>query len=139
MPLMATSVVVGFGGVVAMTSSFKAFTTAIVEAGVHPLLSMFAAISTISGITGSASGGLRIFMETMAEAFVAKGLDPAELHRLVAMASGGFDSLPHCGAVIAMLTITQLTHKQAYKEVGIVTVVVPVIATLATIGLAMVI
>ncbi len=38
-----------------------------------------------------------------------------------------------------MLTITQLTHKQAYKDVGIVTVVVPVIATLATIGLAMVI
>ena len=39
--------------------------------------------------------------------------------------------------MIAMLTITQLTHRQAYKDVGVVTVVVPVIATLATIGLAM--
>ncbi|GGX65469.1 hypothetical protein GCM10011309_14650 [Litorimonas cladophorae] len=52
--------------------------------------------------------------------------------------SGGFDSLPHCGAVIAMLTITGLTHKEAYKDVGVVTVIIPVIATLASIVLAMV-
>jgi len=39
--------------------------------------------------------------------------------------------------VIAMLTITQLTHKQAYKDVGVVTVVVPIVATLATILLAL--
>ena len=136
MPLMATSVVIGFAGVVAKTASFKAFTTAIVEAGVHPLISMFAAISTISGITGSASGGLRIFMETMADAFLAKGVDPAELHRLVAMASGGFDSLPHCGAVIATLTITGLTHREAYREIGVTTVIIPVIATLVALALA---
>jgi H+/gluconate symporter-like permease len=46
------------------------------------------------------------------------------------MASGGFDSLPHCGAVVAMLVITGLTHKEAYRDVGMVTVVIPVIATL---------
>jgi len=100
---------------------------------------MFGAISTVSGITGSASGGLQIFMATLAQDSWALGISPEELHRLVAMASGGFDSLPHCGAVIAMLTVTGLTHKQAYKDVGMVTVVVPVVATLATIALAMVI
>jgi H+/gluconate symporter-like permease len=87
----------------------------------------------VSAITGSASGGLQIFMSTMADAYLAMGIAPDELHRIVAMASGGFDSLPHCGAVIAMLTITQLTHKQAYKDVGIITVAIPVIATLVTI------
>ena len=39
---------------------------------------------------------------------------------------------------IAMLTITGLTHKEAYKDVGIVTVVIPVIATLASVFLAMI-
>ena len=53
------------------------------------------------------------------------------------MARGGFDSLPHCGAVIAMLTITQLTHREAYKDIGIVTVVIPVIATLSAIAVAL--
>ncbi len=47
------------------------------------------------------------------------------------MASGGFDSLPHCGAIVAMLTITGLTHKEAYRDVGMITVVIPVLATLA--------
>lgn len=139
MPLVATASVIGFGGVVVNTLGFQAFTTAIVSADMPPLLSMFSAISIVSAITGSASGGLQIFMSTLAEPYLAMGIDPGELHRLVAMASGGFDSLPHCGAVIAMLTITGLSHKEAYKDVGIVTVVIPVIATLASIGLAMVI
>jgi H+/gluconate symporter-like permease len=137
LPLMATSAVIGFGGVVAQTSGFATFTGAVIGSGLPPHLSMFAAASTVSGITGSSSGGLQIFMATMAEPYLALGIDPQELHRLVAMASGGLDSLPHCGAVIAMLTITQLTHKQAYKDVGVVTVIVPVVATLATTALAM--
>lgn len=137
-PLMATAAVIGFGGVVVQTTGFQTFTNALTGADVPPLFSMFAAISTVSGITGSASGGLQIFMSTMADTYLAMGIEPGELHRLVAMASGGFDSLPHCGAVIAMLTITQLTHKQAYKDVAVVTVLIPVIATLATVLLAMV-
>ena len=137
-PLMATAAVIGFGGVVVQTGGFATFTELVTGADVSPLLSMFAAISTVSGITGSASGGLQIFMSTMAEHYLALGVAPEVLHRLVAMAAGGFDSLPHCGAVIAMLTITQLTHKQAYKDVAIVTVVIPVIAALSATGLAMI-
>lgn len=131
-PLLATAAVIGFGGVVVQTSGFSAFTSAVVGADIPPLLSAFAAISVVSGITGSASGGIQIFMETVADKYLAMGIDPDELHRLVAMASGGFDSLPHCGAIIAMLTITGLTHKEAYRDVGIITVIIPVIATLAS-------
>ena len=138
MPLMATSTVIGFGGVVAATAGFAAFASAVTQSNLPPLLSLFAGISVVSSLTGSASGGLQIFMATMAESYVAMGIDAQEFHRILVMASGGLDSLPHCGAVIAMLTITGLTHKQAYKDVAVVTVVVPVIATLLTIGLAMV-
>jgi len=138
-PLLATSAVIGFGGVVAQTGGFAAFTEAIVGADLPPLVSMFTAASTISGITGSSSGGLQIFMATFADSYLAMGLAPEEIHRLVAMASGGFDSLPHCGAVIVLLQISQQTHRQAYKDIGAVTVVVPVIATILTIGLAMLI
>lgn len=138
MPLLSTAAVIGFGGVVVRTAGFATFTEAVVSANVPPLLSMFGAVSSVAGITGSASGGLQIFMATMSEPYLAKGIDPATLHRLAAMASGGFDSLPHCGAVIAMLTITQLTHREAYKDIGIVTVVIPVIATLSAIAIALV-
>jgi H+/gluconate symporter-like permease len=138
MPLMSTAAVIGFGGVVVRTSGFRTFTDAVVSADIPPLLSMFGAVSAVAGITGSASGGLQIFMATMAEQYLAKGVDPGTLHRLAAMASGGFDSLPHCGAVIAMLTITQLTHREAYRDVGVVTVAIPVIATLVALTIALV-
>ncbi len=138
-PLFATSVVIGFGGVVVQTAGFGTFSSALLSFDQYPMLSMFGAVSTVSGITGSASGGLQIFMQTMAPEYLAMGISAEELHRLTVMASGGFDSLPHCGAVVAMLAITRLTHKQAYRDVAVVTVVIPVIATLCCIALASVI
>ena len=135
-PLFATAVVIGFGGVVVQTTGFLAFAQTLTSFDEYPLLSMFGAVSTVSGITGSASGGLQIFMETLAPSYLAMGIEPAELHRLAVMASGGLDSLPHCGAVIAMLAITRLTHAQAYRDVAVVTVAIPVIATLVCIAIA---
>jgi len=106
------------------------------DSGLPPLLSMFGATSLTAALVGSASGGLQIFMGTLAPEYLAMGIDAPTLHRLATMASGGFDSLPHCGAVVAILTITKLTHKEAYKDIFVITVVVPVIATLAAIALA---
>jgi H+/gluconate symporter-like permease len=33
------------------------------------------------------------------------------------MASGGMDTMPHNGAVITLLMVTGLTHRQSYKDV----------------------
>lgn len=139
MPLLNTAAVIGFGGIVVQTVGFQDFSSAMLNSGLPPKISAFMSISVVSAITGSASGGLQIFMSTMADSYLAMGIPADELHRIIAMASGGFDSLPHCGAVIAMLTITQLTHKQAYRDVGVITVVIPVVATLAVMGLSSVI
>ena len=136
MPLFNTAAVIGFGGIVVQTIGFQDFSSAMLNSGLPPKLSAFASISVVSAITGSASGGLQIFMTSMADSYIAMGIPVDELHRIVAIASGGFDTLPHCGGVIAMLTITQLTHKQAYRDVGIITVIIPVIATLAVIGIS---
>lgn len=37
------------------------------------------------------------------------------------MAGGGMDDLPHNGAVITVLAITGLTHKVAYKDIFVIT------------------
>ena len=132
MPLINTAAVIGFGGVVTQTVGFDSFTKLMLESPLPPLLSMFTSVSLVSAITGSASGGLQIFMQTMAPAYLDMGIAVETMHRISTMASGGFDSLPHCGAVVAMLTVTGLTHKDAYRDVGVITVVIPVIATLLT-------
>jgi len=136
MPLINTAVVVGFGGVVAQTSGFASFSKLVLNAPLPPLVSLFFSVNVVSGIVGSASGGLRIFMETLAPSYLEMGIEPEVLHRIATVASGGLDSLPHCGAVIATFTIMGLTHRQAYRDVFIVSVLIPLIATLAIIAVA---
>ncbi|MDM8349927.1 GntP family permease [Pseudomonas sp. sp1636] len=135
MPLLNTAAVIGFGGVVTQTSGFAQFAQWVLTLDLPPLLSIFASVSVVSGIVGSSSGGLQIFMQTLAPKYLEMGVEPEVLHRIAAIASGGFDSLPHCGAVIAMLMIMGLTHKQAYRDIFVVTVLIPVIAVLGCIAL----
>lgn len=134
-PLIATAVVIGFGSVVTKTSGFIELSQWLLSLDFNPLLSIFVSVSLMSAIVGSSTGGLQIFLSTMSDSYIAKGVEPDILHRVAAMASGGFDSLPHCGAVVAVLAIAGLTHKEGYKDIGVVTVVIPVFATLATIGI----
>ena len=135
MPLLNTAAVIGFGGVVTQTAGFSQFSQWILTVDLPPLLSIFASVSVVSGIVGSSSGGLQIFMQTLAPKYLEMGVEPEILHRISNIASGGFDSLPHCGAVIAMLMIMGLTHRQAYKDIFVMTVLVPVIAVLCCIAL----
>jgi H+/gluconate symporter-like permease len=45
------------------------------------------------------------------------------LHRVASMASGGMDTLPHNGAVITLLAITGLSHRQSYIDIFSMTII----------------
>jgi len=114
----------GFGGVIALLPGF-----AVVSAGLkaipNPLVNEAVTVTVLAGITGSASGGMSIALATMSDTFIAsaKAADiPLEVfHRIAAMASGGMDTLPHNGAVITLLAVTGLTHRQAYGDIFVIT------------------
>lgn len=135
MPVLNTAIVIGFGSVVSQTESFQWFVDTMLNLDMSPLLSLLSSVSVIAGITGSSSGGLQIFLQTMGQSYLELGIPADVLHRLAAMASGGLDSLPHCGGVIAFLTIMGSNHKESYKEIFIVSVLIPIFAAL--IGIAM--
>lgn len=137
LPLINTAAVIGFGGVVIQTGGFHAFASWLLELPLPPLVSVFLSANLISGITASASGGLQIFMSSLAPAYLDAGVSPEILHRIANLAAGGLDSLPHSGAVIALFTLMGLTHKEAYRDIFVVTVLVPLIAALFVVGLAM--
>jgi H+/gluconate symporter-like permease len=63
----------------------------------------------------------------MSETFIANaqaaGIPLEVFHRVAAMASGGMDTLPHNGAVITLLAVTGLTHRQSYKDVFAITII----------------
>ncbi|UMZ74227.1 GntP family permease [Natranaerofaba carboxydovora] len=130
MALINTSCIVGFGSVVQNVDAFQSFVNFAFNLPFPPLISVVFAVNIIAGITGSASGGLTIFMETMGTEYVNMGLDPEILHRVSSLSSGGLDSLPHSGAVITVLTVIGVTHKEAYKDLGMVTAAIPVAVTI---------
>jgi H+/gluconate symporter-like permease len=115
----------GFGGVIAALPGFAAVRAAVASSIHDPLLNVAVTTNILAGITGSASGGLTIALATMADTFVqnatAAGVPREVLHRVAAMASGGMDTLPHNGAIITLLAITGLTHRQSYKDIFVLT------------------
>ncbi|PTB84946.1 citrate transporter [Pseudidiomarina aestuarii] len=137
LPLINTAAVIGFGGVVIQTAGFHQFAIWLVELPVPPLLSVFFSANLISGITASASGGLQIFMSSLAPVYLEAGVSADILHRVANIAAGGLDSLPHSGAVIALFTLMGLTHKEAYKDIFVVTVLIPIVAALVVVAAAM--
>ncbi len=55
--------------------------------------------------------------EQWAEMAVEQGVTLEALHRIVAIASVGIDPVPHCGALVTLLAICGLTHKEAYFDI----------------------
>ena len=115
---------------IASLAAFALIKSAVVNvAPGYPLLSASIAANVLAGITGSASGGMSIALAALGDSYrqlaIENGISLEWMHRVVAMSSGGFDTLPHNGAVITMLIICGLTHRQAYKDLGMVTLVIP--------------
>ncbi len=121
---MNTASEYGFGAVIAALPGFAVIADGL-KAIPNPLVNEAVAVSTLAGVTGSASGGMSIALAAMADRFLAAaqsaGIPPEVLHRVAAMASGGMDTLPHNGAVITLLAVTGLTHRQSYHDIFAVT------------------
>jgi H+/gluconate symporter-like permease len=121
---MNTASEYGFGGVIAALPGFLTVANTL-KAIPHPLLNEAVSVNLLAGLTGSASGGLSIALAAMAETFLQNahtaGIPPAVLHRVASMASGGMDTLPHNGAVITLLTVTGLTHRESYGNIFVIT------------------
>ena len=135
--ILNTAVVVGFGVVIKGTAGFVTLKALVTGIKGSPLISFAIATTSLAGVTGSASGGLGISMEILSEQFIDlaqnTGLSLEVLHRVASVAAGGLDSLPHSGAVITLLLVCGLNHKKSYADIGMVTVLVPVVALIATI------
>ncbi|GAB3344974.1 GntP family permease [Lysobacter tyrosinilyticus] len=123
---MNTASEYGFGAVIAALPGFLVVAHAL-EAIPNPLVNEAVTVTAMAGITGSASGGMSIALAAMAETFIAHaqaaGIPMEVLHRVAAMASGGMDTLPHNGAVITLLAVTGLSHRQSYKDIFAITMI----------------
>jgi H+/gluconate symporter-like permease len=141
LPIFNTASLVGFGAVIAALPVFDRIGEAVLSiGGGNPLVSVSASVAALSAMTGSASGGMSIALDALGATFVelarTSGVSMEAMHRATAVASGALDALPHNGAVITLLAVCKISHRDGYLDVFVVSIVGPIIALLALILLA---
>ncbi len=131
-----TAAVVGFGTVAKVSPAFDAAVVWVTHLPGNGLVSAAIAVSAIAAMTGSASGGQAIALPILGPHYLDQGVDPDQLHRVVAISSGALDSLPHNGYVVTTIrAICGETHAAAYPAMGALTVLVPLAGLLLCLGL----
>ena len=143
LPAMSVASLVGFGAVVAAMPAFAVVRDAVLGIGGGPLVSLAVATNVLAALTGSASGGLTIALDALGATYMTRaaeiGLNPELLHRVAVIGSGTLDSLPHNGAVVTLLAVCGLTHRDSYRDIVVVGVIGALVALAAVIALGSVV
>ena len=133
--IINTSAAVGFGSVVRAVPGFQALQTNDGIGGAH--CCRCGCCNVLAGATGSASGGMGIALEALGDKLytlaLETGISPEAFHRVASLASGGLDTLPHNGAVLTLLAVTGLTHKESYLDIMMTSLVIPIVATIVAV------
>lgn len=142
LPAFTTASEVGYGAVIASLAVFAVLRDGVFSVSENSVIVAILSTAVISGITGSSSGGLSItlsaFGDSLQQMAAEQGVSMELMHRLTAMASVSFDSLPHNGAILTMLLVCGMTHKQSYKDIFVVTVVIPLAVLVVLLPLTLV-
>ena len=139
-PIVNACAIVGFGTVITSLPLYTGLQQLLVGSSQNPLISEALSVNILCGITGSASGGLGAaisgFADTYMQMAASAGISPEVLHRIASLASGGLDTLPFNGAVLTTLALCGMTHKQSYKDICVVSVIIPMCVTVIMVILA---
>lgn len=126
---------------IAALPAFDYFTERVLTiGGENPLVSLAIAVNLLAAMTGSASGGMSIALDALSDTYVRLASDTGTsleaMHRVTAVASGALDALPHNGAVITVLGICKLGHRDSYFDIFMVAIVGPMAALVVLLVLA---
>ena len=125
--LFLGAIVVGFASVVQATPAYQVMVDGLLGLSVPAPLLVVIAVAILVGLTGSPPAGLAIVVPVLAANL---DLAPEAIHRIATTAATTFDTLPFQGAVIIMLNMAGLKHKDGYPPVMMCTVVWTMTASL---------
>ena len=139
LPMANTASEVGYGAVIAALAGFAIVREGLKSVASDPVISLWLVVTVLAAMTGSASGGMSLALGAMGEYYAraaeAAHINPEIMHRIAAMGSAAMDILPHNGAVITLLAICGLTHKQSYFDLFVVGSLTAFVASLLVLGL----
>ena len=137
LPALSVASLVGFGAVVAALPAFASVREWVLSIEGGPLVSLAIATNILAALTGSASGGLTIALDSLGPTYMqlaaTHGIDPGLMHRVAVIGAGTLDSLPHNGAVVTLLAVCGSKHAESYLDLAMTAIVGAVLALLAVI------
>ena len=139
LPMANTASEVGYGAVIAALAAFAVVREGLRSVASDPVVSLWLVVTVLAAMTGSASGGMSLALGAMGEYYAqaaeAAKINPEIMHRIAAMGSAAMDILPHNGAVITLLAICGLNHKQSYFDLFVVGSLTAFAASILVLGM----
>ena len=122
-----------FGCVIAALPAFAVIRDLLfgLSLGDGPLMSAIITTNIMTGVTGSSSGGMTIALGMLGQEWLAWaehiGMEPEVLHRMICLASECIDTGPQSGALVTLMVVCGLTHKESYYDVAVLTLLKSVV------------
>lgn len=133
---MACVAVTGFGAVVQDTTGYQFLVEKLLGLHINPYAQIFIVVAVVCALCADGLGGMSVFFATLAPTFLAQGLNPAAMHRVTTAAATTFDSLPHNSVININLQVFGLTHKEGYKHLAVVQIIIPLIYSIVAVIMA---
>jgi len=126
LPMFYAASIMGFSQVLTQVPDFSALMDELLALPYSPYILVSLITNIAAGLTGSASGGLLLVLGTVGDKLLIMG-EPQLMHRILLQASTVLDTLPHCGAYLAMLAYTGFKIRETYYDYFFTTVFAPFI------------
>lgn len=132
-PVIMVCMVVGIAKVVAATPTFANFQNWLLNLPFNGLFKVFAVTNCVAFMTGSGTAAISTTLELFGQNFLDMGFSPEVIHRIVAMSSEGFDSMPWNNFIVLVMTMAGLSYTKSYKHTFFCSVLFTMLATLLVI------
>lgn len=132
-PVILVAMVVGIAKVVAATPTFAAFQGWLYELPFSGLFKVFSVTNAVAFMTGSGTAAISTTLDLFGADFLSMGYSAETIHRIVAMSSEGFDSMPWNSFIVLVTSMAGLSYSSSYKHVFALSVFLTGFSTIITI------
>lgn len=126
--LIITSLIMGYGNLVKSMDSFMWITDKLYSFADTEIVSSIIAVNIIAALTGSSLTSLQILFDTFLDQIKTSKLPAENIHRIIAIASGGLDSMPYATGVVVANDLAHTEQSKTYKHIFITCALIPLFA-----------
>lgn len=125
--LVLAGCVFGFGQVVSKCAAFAPVQEWVLGLQFSPYISAMISVAIVAALCTDGISAMMIWLPMFGQTYLDMGVNPGALRRLLLCTTQTFDSLPHAQSTAITLGVYGLTHKQAYWDMFVTTVIFPTI------------